>query len=164
MLDFSVTFIITIINIAILFFLLRAILWKPVTKFMADRAKRIEESLEYSEKDKAQAKVLLAQYKAQLKTAETEAMAILNSAKEDARQEAEKIIADSRITAEEILVNARKQLKTEHESAMSAFRKEAASLVVAAAGQILAREIKSEDSKVYADMLLNEVSPQKEEN
>jgi F-type H+-transporting ATPase subunit b len=159
MLDFSVTFVITIINMAVLVFILRLILFKPVTKFMAERAKRVGDSIEQSEKDRAQAKALLAQYEAQLKTAETEAEAIINTAREQAKQEAERIIAEGRIFAEETLANARKQLEKERLAAMTHFQKEAADLVVAATGRLLGRELKNEDNRKYADMLLEEIGP-----
>jgi len=159
MLDFSVTFVITIINIVILYLILRTILFKPVTKFMAERAKRIQDSIEQSEKDKTQAKAMLAQYEAQLKAAEIEAEAILHTAREHATQEAEKIIAESRVSAEAVLASARKQLDTERHVAMAAFKKEAAALVVAASGRLVGREINSEDSKHYADLLIDELSP-----
>jgi F-type H+-transporting ATPase subunit b len=158
MLDFSVTFFITIVNITVLFFILRAILWKPVTKFMAERAERIRDSIAQSENDKARAKALLAQYEAQLKTAEAEAQAIISKAREQAEAEAEKIIAESRASVDESLVNAKKQLEAERKAALEAFRKEAASLVVTAAGRLVGREIKSEDNSLYAAMLLNEAA------
>ena len=158
MLDFSVTFIITIVNIAVLFFILRVILFKPVTKFMAERAKRVQDSIEQSEKDKNQAKALLTKYEAQLKSVETEGEAIIRSARENAQAEAEKIIAESRVSAEAALVNARKQLETERNAALALFRKEAAALVVAAAERLLGRELKGDDNIHYANMLLEEES------
>ena len=157
MLDFSVTFAITIINIAILCIILRVILFKPVTKFMADRARKVEESIEQAEKDKTQARAMLAQYEAQLKTAETEADAIIHTAKEHARDEAEKIIYESRISAEVVLANARKQLEKERLAALETFRQEAAALVVAASGRLVGREMKNDDCKQYAGMLLEEL-------
>ena len=156
MLDFSVTFIITIINITVLFFVLRALLWKRVTKFMEDRTRQIEESIQNSEADKAKAKALLARYEAQLKTAEAEAKAIIDDAREQAKEEAEIIIAESRAAAEASLRNAKKQLDQEQRAALAEFRKEAAALVVEAAGRLVGREIKTEDNEVYAKLLLSE--------
>ena len=57
-----VTFIATFINIGILFVVLRAILFKPVTKFIEDRAKKIQDSIDQAENNKAQAKNTLEQY------------------------------------------------------------------------------------------------------
>jgi len=158
MLDFSLTFVITIINITILCFVLRAILFKPVTKFMADRAKRVQDVFVQSEKERAAANDLLIQYTAQLKNAKTEAEAIIRGAREDAEAEGKKIIADSRALAEQTLANAKKQLEMEREAAMAAFRKEAAALVVTATERLVGRELKSEDNLRYAEMLMNEVS------
>ena len=158
MLDFSVTFIITIINIAILFFILRAVLFKPVTKFMADRARRVQDSIEQTEKDRSQVKALLAQYQAQLKTADAEAEAIIRAARENARIEADRIIADSRLSAEAAMANIRKQLEMEKQAGLAAFRKEAAALVVAAAGRLVGRELQTGDNRQYADILLGEIA------
>jgi F-type H+-transporting ATPase subunit b len=158
MLDFSVTFFITIINIAFLYFILRKILFKPVTKFMADRAKRIQDSIEQSENDKTHAKALLAKYDAQLNTAHTEADSIIRKAREMAQVEAEKIITESRISAEKELEKMRRQLEMEHHAAIENFRLEAAALVVAVTGRLLEREIKTEDNRQYVEMLLDEMS------
>ena len=158
MFDFSVTFIITIINIIILTFILRALLFKPVTKFMATRARQIQNTVDQSEKDRVQAKSMLAQYEAQLKNAENEANAILHTAKEQAAVEAERIIAESRASVEATLASVRKQLENEHRAALDAFRTEAAALVVAATGRLVGREIKSEDNRQYVKILLDEVS------
>ena len=158
MLDFSVTFIFTILNIAILFLILRVILFKPVTKFMAAREKKVQDSVEQAEKDKAQARDMLAQYETQMKNARTEAEAIIQTARENAMQTVEKIIAEGRVSAETALVNARKQIEEERQHVMDNVRKEAAALVVAATGRLLGREIEDEDNRQYADMLLDEVS------
>ena len=157
MLDFSVTFAITIVNIIFLCFILRVILFKPVTKFMADRANKVKNSIDQAERDKAEAKALLARFEAQMETAETEAKAIIQAARENAQEEAEKIIAESRASAEIALANNRKQLEMEHRAALAQFRKEAAALVVAASGRLLEREIQSDDNRHYAGLLLEEV-------
>ena len=156
MLDFSVTLFITIINIVFLCFILRLILWKPVTKFMADRAKRIQDSIDQSEKDKADANNMLAQYSDKLKAVEVEANAIILKARNQAEVEAEKIIASGRASVDELMTSARKQLEMEQKAAMAAFREEAAALVVDTAGRLIGREIKGEDNQHYAAMLLKE--------
>ena len=156
MLDFSVTLVITIINIVILTLILRAILWKPVTKFMAARTKRIQDSIDKSENDKNEASSLLAMRNAKLKEAYVEAEAIIRSARETARVEAEKIISEGHVLAEQSLVSAKKQIEKEHQMAMEVFKKEAASLVVKAAGRLVGREIHSEDNRQYAVMALEE--------
>ena len=158
MLDFSVTFIITIINITVLFFILKKLLFKPVTKFMEERARRVQDSIEQSDRDKAQARDLLSQYEARLETAGNEGEAIIRAAREQAQKEAEMIIAQGRVSAEEVLEKARKQIETERNAAMASFRQEAAALVVTAAGNLVGRELQNEDCLSYAEMLLKETA------
>ncbi|MDR1374216.1 MAG: F0F1 ATP synthase subunit B [Treponema sp.] len=153
------TFLITLINIGVLFFVLRAVLFKPVTKFMADRTKRIEDGIAQAEKDKHQAKQLLEQYERQLKNAETEGDVIIKAARETARQEADRIIAEAGAAAEAMAAAARKQLEAEQKAAMALFRAEAAALVVGAAGRLLGREINGEDRRRQAEIFLRDLAP-----
>jgi F-type H+-transporting ATPase subunit b len=156
-----VTFLVTLVNIAVLFFVLRAVLFKPVTKFMEERTKKIEDAISQAEKDKNQARLKLGQYEDQLKHAEAEADAIIRAARETAQQQAEKITAEAGEQAESMLVNARKRLETEEAAALAHFRAEAAALVVAASGRLIQRDLSGEDNLRFAAMLLREAGLEK---
>ncbi|MDR1412001.1 MAG: F0F1 ATP synthase subunit B [Spirochaetaceae bacterium] len=152
-----VTFFFTLINIGILFVILRAILFKPVTKFMDDRAKKIQDTIDQAEKDKAQAKMLLHQYEEQLKKAGEEAEVLIRAARENAREEADRITAGGKAEADTLLANARKQIEAEQQAALARFRTEAAALVVSASARLIRRELNQEDNRRYAGMLLREI-------
>ncbi|MDR1024872.1 MAG: F0F1 ATP synthase subunit B [Treponema sp.] len=152
------TFLVTLINIAILFVILRALLFKPVTKFMADRSRKIEESLAGAESEKVQARQLLEQYQTQLKSADEEAEAILKSARENAGQEAERIVAEGKARAENLIAAARTRIDSEQQAALALFKTEAAALVLAAAGRLLMRDLSQEDDRRLAASLLKELS------
>ena len=158
MLDFSVTFIITIINIAVLFFILRAVLFKPVTKFMADRAKRVQDSIDLANFDKAKAKELLAQYEQKLKEAEADAQVILDEALDTAAVQARRLIDESKIEAKHTVDAANRQIEAEKQAAMAKFKLEAAALIVAASEKLAARDFSGEDDRRYANMLLEGLS------
>ncbi|MDR3167521.1 MAG: F0F1 ATP synthase subunit B [Treponema sp.] len=160
MLDFSITFFFTFINIGILFFILRAILFKPLTKFMEARAKKIQASIEQAERDKNQARLLRQQYEDQLKNAQNEAETIINAARETAREEAARIIAQGKQAAETLLLNARKQNEAEQRAALALFKAEAAALVVAASSRLLKRELTGEDNLRFAQELLRDLGKQ----
>ena len=161
MLDFSVTFIITIINITILFLILRKILFKPVTKLMADRAKSVQESIEQADKDKAQAKALLAEYEDKLKNADAETREILKTAREDAERQVQMIIAEGKQEAASFAATTRKQLDAEYQAALAKFRLEAAALVMAASAKLAARDFSGDDNRRYVNMLLDELAAKK---
>jgi F-type H+-transporting ATPase subunit b len=157
MLDFSVTFIITILNIFILFLVLRKIFFKPVTKFIEGRAQKIQDSLDQAEKERNLAKGLLQQYEDQLKRAEDEATAIIREAKETAQKEADRIIAEGKAQADQLLEKGRRQLESDRRSAMTVFRADAAAMVIGASSRLIRRELNSDDSRHQASLLLDEL-------
>jgi F-type H+-transporting ATPase subunit b len=164
MLDFSVTFIITVINITILCFILRAILFKPVTKFMEDRAQRVQNLIDQAEKDRSAAKKLLADYEAKVKDAEARANGILKTARDNAASQAEMIVVKAKKDAEILLADAQKQIEAERQIAMAKFRLEASTLVIAATSKLAAKELSGEDNRRYVGMLLDELAVQKGKN
>jgi len=161
MLDFSVTFIITILNITILFFILKKILFKPVTKFMADRAKRVQDSIDQAEKDRTQAKAMYKEYEDKLKTAEAEAGEIIKIARDNANLEASRIIASGKTEAAEIISAAHKQIEADRLAAVAKLKFETAALVMAASSKLAARELSRDDNRRYVNMLLDELAAQK---
>jgi F-type H+-transporting ATPase subunit b len=157
MLDFSVTFFITVVNILVLFFLLRAFLFKPVSKFIQDRKKKIQDDINRAEKDSWDAKKLLEQYESKLVGAEADAETIIRVAREHAQTEAEKIREAGKADAERITAAARAQAENERRAAMALFRAEAAVLVVNAAGRLLKRELAGEEQLRFAREVLDEL-------
>jgi len=157
MLNFSVTFLITILNITVLFLILKAVLFKPVTKFMAERAQRIQGSIDQAEKDKQTAQQILARYEDRLKAAEAEAAEIIRAAREQAETEAQIILAESRREAERVADTVRAKLETDRLAAMAIFKAEAAALVVRASGRLLRRELAGAEQQRYAAEALEQI-------
>jgi len=161
MLDFSVTFIITIINITILFFILKKVLFKPVTKFMAERSGRIQSTIEQAQKDKDEAMRLLDEYKDKLRKAEAEAKEIIKTANENAEHQAQLIIAEGKKEAQDTVNSALKQIEMERQAALAKFKLEAAALVIAVSAKLASKDFSSDDNRHYVNMLLDELSAKK---
>jgi F-type H+-transporting ATPase subunit b len=152
------TFLVTIVNITVLFLALRAFLFKPVTKFMQDRTKKVQDSLDQAEDEKAQAKALLKQHEDQLQRIEEEATEILRVARDNARAEADRIIAEAKAQAERLLEKGRRQLEAEQRAALSVFQADAAALVLGASGKLIRRELTGADNRAQAELLLKELA------
>jgi F-type H+-transporting ATPase subunit b len=158
MLAFSwVTFVVTIINIGILYFILRLILFKPVTRFMEERTRKIQSRFDEADQEKSQAKSLLKEYGEKLDRAREEADLILRNARETAQAETDRILAEGKAEADRLLASARKQIEVERAAALGQFKVEAAALVIAATGRLLRREISAEDGRRQAALLLAEL-------
>lgn len=164
MLDFSVTFGITIINIIILTAVLRAVLFKPVTKFMAERTKKVKDSIDLAEKAKADSLQILQQYQEKLKNAGTEADKIIRDARKKAQAESQRIISEGRSEAEIYTATVHSQLELERQAAINRFKLEAAALVMAASARLVQREFSGEDKGMYVNMLLDELASQRGNN
>ena len=158
MLDFSVTFLITILNIAILFLILRKILFKPVTRFIAERTQRIQSSIDQADRDKATAQKLVEQYQNRLKNAEKEADEIVKAAHEQAEADAERIIRQGKAEAEKMTDIARTRLEAEKLAAMALFKAEAAALVLSAAGKLIGRELSGAEQHRFAAETLEKIA------
>jgi len=158
MLDFSVTLIITVINIVFLTFILRKILFKPVSRFVADRAKRVRDSIDSANADREEARSLLSRYDGKLREAEDEARKIVAAATVKAKAQAERIVADGKAEAVAIVEDARRQIELERQKAFALFTVEATALVMAASSRLVQREFSGDDNRRYVDMLLGELA------
>jgi F-type H+-transporting ATPase subunit b len=157
MLDFTVTFVITIVNLTVLFFILRAILFKPVTKFMNDRTARIRNEIDSAEKDRAAAKILLEQYTDKLKTAHEEAEAIIKQAREQADALSAVRLEEAKRETDVLIANARKRIEAEQKAAALLFKAELAHLVITTSSHLLQREVNAEDSRRLIDRAMEEL-------
>ncbi|MDR2796516.1 MAG: ATP synthase F0 subunit B [Spirochaetaceae bacterium] len=157
MLDFSASFFFTLVNIAVLFFVLRAILFKPVSKFMENRTAKIQAEIENAAKERDEAKSLRLMYEDKLKNAGIETERTAKAAREAAEKQAADIISDARVQAKDIIEGARKQIMAERQTAFAAFKAEAAALVLAAAGRLLRRDFSGEDARAHAELVLREL-------
>ncbi|MDR3357043.1 MAG: ATP synthase F0 subunit B [Spirochaetaceae bacterium] len=157
MLDFSITFFFTLVNITVLFLVLRAILFKPVSKFMEGRTAKIQGEIENAAKELDEAKALRLMYENKLKNAGNEAEQIAKASCDAALKRAGEIVSDAKAQAVGIVENARKQILAERQVAFTAFRAEAAALVVAAAGRLLRRDFSGEDARADAEFVLREL-------
>jgi F-type H+-transporting ATPase subunit b len=157
MLDFSASFFFTLLNIAVLFFVLRAILFKPVSKFMESRTAKIQGEIENAAKERDEAKSLRLMYGEKLKNAGVEAEQLMKTAREAAEKQARDIISGAKAQAEGMIEGARKQILTERQAAFIAFKAEASALVVAAAGRLLRRDFSDKDARAHAELVLREL-------
>ena len=148
--------IINIVNILILFFVARALLYKPVKKYLDGRREREAEALREAETLKSEAEAERQRYAAL--TADT--AAIKTKAVQDARKKAERqadeIIAAANEEAESILQNGRAAAERERAKMLSDAQGQLGALAVELSGRILGREVTDEDNRRIIDSFFGE--------
>ncbi|MGN1080800.1 MAG: F0F1 ATP synthase subunit B [Acutalibacteraceae bacterium] len=153
-----VDLIIHIINIIVLFVLLRVILYNPVKKYMEARTARIEADKKAAETEKAESERLKADYEARLSAAADEAKGIIREKSAAADQKSEKIISDAKSEADKIIASAREEAKTEKSKAVFDSKKQIVALASEMASKILEREVNDKDNERLSEKFFSEMS------
>jgi F-type H+-transporting ATPase subunit b len=157
MLSFSVTFFFSLLNIVILFVILRKTLFKPISKFMLARTEKIKGEMEQAAKNMEEAKNLRQTYEEKMRRAGDDAMEAARKIRIAAEQRAEEVISAGKAQAESIVESGRNQIEAERRAAYTAFKTEASALVVQAAARLLQREFSGEDAHRRAAALIEEL-------
>jgi F-type H+-transporting ATPase subunit b len=148
----------TIINFAILLWLMYKFLYKPLLGAIQAREDEINNNLKKAAEDRAEAERLRKEFEAQIANAQREAQEILNKAVKNATAAKEQIEADARARASELLEQATQTIEREKAKALAELRLEVANLAVAVAGKVIERNLDTEEQRRLADSFVAEVA------
>lgn len=157
MLNFSVTFLITIVNITFLYLVLRKILFNPVTKFMESRTASIQNEIDAAKKTTERAEALEAEFRKKMADAEAEGQRLIQVAREKADREYAAIIEKAHADAEKYLRDSRQKLAEEQSSAERFLRDSAADLSIQAASRVIAANLDTEKNRKLVEQFIESV-------
>ena len=152
--------VIHIINIAVLYFLLRMLLYRPISNYLQARSARIEGELAKAQQTLEQAEQTKQHLDQRLAAAEEEARAIVRRQEEKAAEESARLLDDARKGADEIMAAAAGRIAQEKAHAMSSMREETAQLATEIAARILRREVSLEDNRAVVSNFFSEMEKQ----
>ena len=135
MLSINMNLVWTILNLIILYALLKRFLIGPVTAIMDERRALIEDSMANARTREAESEALKRRYEERLKAADGEAARILEEARKQAKAEEERMMRDAGNQARKVLEEARAAADREREDALSGARAQIGELAVLAAGK-----------------------------
>ena len=152
-----VDILISLINIAVLFILLRLILWKHVDRFLQARTGRISSELENVQKMRLETEELMKSYEEKLEDIELQVHDIVRESQIKAAEESDEILKEAHEKAQHIISEARDRIAEERERAIVSARYEVAQLATDMAARILRREVSANDAKVAVDDFFREM-------
>jgi F-type H+-transporting ATPase subunit b len=152
-LNFGVTFFITIVNFLVLFLILRKLLFKPVTAFMDARAKKIKDSLAEAAYLKGKAQEDASRYETLMSDADAEAERLVKEGAERAAAESKAIVDKANSDAAAAQRRGEEAAEREREKAMQDLAGDIAKLAAAAAGKLVGREAAAEDERAAATLI-----------
>ncbi|MCM1186595.1 MAG: F0F1 ATP synthase subunit B [Lachnoclostridium sp.] len=154
MLKLDINLVFTIINVLILFVLVRKFLFKPVHNILDARQAEIDKQYEDVKAAQDAADALKAKYETSVKGIAKEKEEILNDARDRANGDYEKVLADARTQADKIVEDARKDADELHQKRMQQATEQIADLVVSATAKIVASHQGMEaDRELYNQFL-----------
>ncbi len=152
MLSINMGLVWTIINLIVLFLLLRHFLINPVSNIMEQRRKLIADGLQNAQDTQDEANRLKAEYEEALSGAKKESAEIVDKARIDARAEYDRIIGEAGAKAGNIIENAKENVRIEREQTMKELQSQIAGLAIASAEKIVG----DKEQNIY-DQFLGEV-------
>ena len=146
----------TIVNLLILFLLLKHFLFKPITQMMESRAAEIENNLKDAEEQKQKAQELNAQYEEQLQGAHAQAAQIVSDAKAQGQREYSSILKTAQEDAAREKERSRADLEREREEMLRGVQENVTELVLLTASKLSQKELDQEADRKLVDAFLSE--------
>ena len=144
-----------LLNIVLLFLIVRTLAYKPIRKFMDARTERVQAEARTAEEKAAQADELKAEYAQLLENGEALQKEQAEQARKAAQDEADKIVAEAHAQADAIVEKAREQAQKEHDEALGTMRQDVVNLAFGISEKLLEHSITDEDTKRMADRLFD---------
>ena len=148
--------IISLINITVLFILLRLILWKHVIRFLSEREGRVRGEMDDAEKRRLEAETLHSDYDKKIGEIEERGRDLMRESQQKANEESDKILKETRERASEMISDAESRIAEEKEQALEDAHLEVTQLATQMAARILEREVSPEDTKHVVDEFFKE--------
>ncbi len=146
-----------LINFILVLVILRLLVYKPVLNMLETRKKKIQESLEYADKVKADAAAQQQEFDRRLDEARREAQAAAQSAQQAAEKERQRILAQAQEDAQKIRDQARGELDYERKQMMSELRQQVIELSILGAQRVINASMDDHKARQLVEDFLNQV-------
>ena len=146
----------TIINLVVLYLLLRHFLIGPVMNIMEQRKQMIDDGFKNAEAAQADADRLKQEYETALSGAKQESVQLIENARKSAKAEYDRIINEAGEKAGTMIESAKENVRIEREQTMKELKSQIAGLAAASAAKIIGGNADDTESRDLYDQFLKE--------
>lgn len=154
MLTLNLNLLYTVVNILVLFLLLRKFLYKPVMNIIAQRQKQVDDALNAAETSKQEAVAALNDAQAKLRNVDAEAVARRTAYEQQAEKDKQQLLADAQKQADAILAEGKAAAEAERQHKLRQADDQTTALARAMCEKLLARSLNEQDDARLLDDLL----------
>lgn len=148
---------ISLVNLFLIFIIIKKFLFKPVKKVLDKRQAELDEQYSAAAKAQAEADENRDLWETRLSAANTEADEIIKKAADNARSREDKMIADAKDRADSIIRSAQTEAELERRKAAEGIKREIVEVSGALTEKMLEREINTDDHRALIDSFINEI-------
>lgn len=156
--------VISLLNLTIMFLILKKLLFKPVQNIIAKRQSSVDLQYENAANAEKIANENRAKWEETLKGAGNEADSIIKTAQENATRRGDEIVAEAREKAQGIIRQAQSEAEMEKRKAAEEIKKEIADVSTLLSERMLEREINADDHRKLIDSFINEIGDNNDGN
>ncbi len=149
--------IIALLNLVVMFFILKRFLFKPVKNILAQRRNEVDKIYDEAQKNREEAVGMKQTFEANLAHAREEADSIVHNATQTAQHKSEIMLQEASMTAARIKQKAQEEVLTEKAQMLQDVRSEIAGIAVEIASEVMGREIKKEDHEAFVNDFIKNV-------
>jgi F-type H+-transporting ATPase subunit b len=147
----------TLLAFGITLYVLAKLAFPRIGEALDRRQRAIEEAIDASERTKAEADQLLAEYRERLREARVQAEEIIARARKAGEATERQTLEDARHQREELLEQTRRDIEAETRRAIAEIRTEVADLTVMATEKVTRKVLTPEDQRRLVDEALSEL-------
>ena len=149
--------ILTWIALALIFFILRRFLYKPVTNALEARKSKIEDDIQSAAQVREEAFQLKKDYEGRIKNSKEEGQEIIDGARLRGEELTQYILAEAKVEADIILARAKKEIERQKEIAYVEMKAQSGEMAVLIASKIMEEKITYESQKDLINKFIDEV-------
>lgn len=157
MLRLDINFLFTIINLLVLYLLMKKFLFSPVNNVLKKRKELLDKQYADANLTKEDALKLKDEYETALKSAKNVSEKIVEDAKSNARKEYDRIIKETDREAKKMLEKAQQEIEIERSRTLRRMKSEVTELAMAAAAKIVTENSSKENNQKLYDQFLSEI-------
>ena len=154
MLTLNLNLLYTVVNVLILFLLLRKFLYKPVMGIIAQRQKQVDDALNAAETSKKEAAAAMNAAQDKLRNVDAEAAARRTAYEEQAEKEKQQLLADAQKQADAIVAEGKRNAEAERQHKLREADAQTTALAREMCEKLLARNLTQQDDARLLDDLL----------
>ncbi len=154
MLTLNINLLYTVVNVLLLFLLLRKFLYKPVMNIIEQRQKQVDDAMAAAETSKNEAKTALAAAQDKLRNVDAEAAQRREAYEKQAEKEKEQLLADAQHQADAILAEGKAAAEAERQHKLREADAQTTALARAMCEKLLERNLTQQDDARMLDDLL----------